>query len=163
MVDGKNVFTETTDIWMTYTKTIVADLDGNGLEDVVKEAYYGTLGLGIGCDLMIFSQHAPGKFSVIVLPSERFSSDDICNLDQQGQKEILTCVLVGCEGHNYWVYRCWHLSGKKVVSVDEQHGFPRAVWFTNKPNHRLVTREHLKTILENYPQISTKERMQPNQ
>ena len=152
-VDGTNVFAQATDIWMTHTKTIISDLDGNGLEDVAKEVYHGAQGLCLGCDLMIFSQYAPGKFSVITLPSERFTSDDICNLDNKGQREIVTCVLVGCEDHNYWVYRCWHLSGKKLVSVDQKYGFPRAVWFTNKPNHRLVARDLLTKILANYPYI----------
>ena len=153
-VDGTNVFTQATDIWMTHTKMIVADLDGNGLEDVVKEVYHGSQGLMLGCDLMIFSQYERGKFSAIKLPAERFTADDICNLDNKGRKEIVTCVLVGNGGHNYWVYRCWNLSGSKLVSVDKEFGFPRAVWFTEKPNRKLVKQDLLEKIIANYPKMS---------
>ncbi len=150
------------DIWMERTQTIVTDLDKNGLEDVVKDVYYGSQGLCLGCDLMTFSQYAPGKFSVIKVPSERFTHDDICDLDNDGQKEIITCVLVGCEGHNYWVYRCWHLSGHQLVSVDKRYGFPRAVWFTNKPNYRLVAPDLLLKIMSNYPALTLDGKDWPN-
>lgn len=161
-VDSTNVFSQAADIWMTHTKTIITDLDGNGLEDVAKEAYHGSQGLGLGCDLMIFSQYAPGKFSVITLPLERFTADDICNLDNKGQKEIVTCVLVGDGAHNYWVYRCWHLSGSKLVSVDKEYGFPRAVWFTEKPNRKLIKRDLLEKIMANYPNITVEGKKQAN-
>lgn len=140
--------------WLEHTKTIIADLDGNGLEDVIKEAYPGTQGLMLGCHLMVFSQYLPGKFALIAIPSERFSSDDICDLDGDGSKEIVTCVLVGFENHNYWVYRCWQLSGRKLISVDNQHGFPRAVWFTNKPNRRRLANDLLMKIMVNYPELT---------
>jgi hypothetical protein len=162
-VGGKTVLTRTVDVWLEHTKTIIADLDGNGMVDVAKEAYHGTQGLCLGCELMIFSQYASGKFSVITIPSERVTPDDICDLDNDGQKEILTCVLVGCEGHNYWVYRCWHSSGQSLVSVDGQYGFPRAVWFTNRPNHRLVPHDLLKKIMANYPEITPEGKTQPNE
>jgi hypothetical protein len=159
-VDGTNVFSQAADYWWRHTKTIVTDLDGNGLEDVVKEAYYGSQGLLLGCDMMIFSQYVKGKFAAITLPAERFSSDDICNLDNKGRKEIVTCVLVDYGGHNYWVYRCWNLSGSKLVSVDKEYGFPRAVWFTEKPNHRLVKQDLLAKIMANYPTIPAEEKKQ---
>jgi hypothetical protein len=156
-VDGTNVFSQALDFWTTHTETFVVDLDGNGLEDVVKQAYYGSQGFMLGCDLMIFSQYEKGKFAAIKLPAERFTADDICNLDNKGRKEIVTCVLVGCGGHNYWVYRCWNLSGSKLVSVDKEHGFPRAVWFTEKPNRRLVKQDLLEKIMANYPTIPAEE------
>jgi hypothetical protein len=152
-VDGTNFFAQAVDFWTTHTETYITDLDGNGLEDVVKQAYYGSQGLALGCDLMIFSQYERGKFSAIKLPAERFTADDICNLDNKGRKEIVTCLLVGYGGHNYWVYRCWNLSGSKLISVDKEHGFPRAVWFTEKPNHRRVPQDLLTKILANYPKI----------
>jgi hypothetical protein len=157
-VDGTNVFSQAADYWWRHTKTIITDLDGNGLEDVVKEAYYGSQGLMLGCDLMIFSQYEKGKFAAIKLPAERFTADDICNLDNMVRKEIVTCVLVGYGGHNYWVYRCWNLSGSKLVSVDKEHGFPRAVWFTEKPNSRLVKPDLLEKIMTNYPTIQVEEK-----
>jgi hypothetical protein len=162
-VGRTNVVVMPVDIWLEHTKTIIADLDGNGLEDVAKEAYYGSQGLLLGCDLMVFSQYQPGKFALITIPSERFSPDDICDLDGDGAKEIVTCVLVGCEDHNYWVYRCWQLSGRKLICDDKPHGFPRAVWFTNKPNDRLVAHELLLKIMVNYPSVALEGKDQPNQ
>ncbi len=161
-VGGANVLVQPTDNWSQMTKTVIADLNKDGLEDVVKEVYHGTQGLGLGCDLMLFSQYAPGKFSVITVPSDRFTSDDICDLDKDGQKEIITCVLVMCEGHNYWVYRCWHLTGHELVSVDAKYGFPRAVQFKNKPNHQLVAPELLTQIMANYPDITLAGKDSPN-
>ena len=162
-VKGSMVYAVPVDIWVERTQTIIADLDGDGLEDVVKEVYHGSQGLCLGCDLMIFSQYVPGKFSVVTVPSERFTTDDICDLDNDGQKEIISCVLVGCEGHNYWVYRCWHVSDRELVSVDKRFGFPRAVWFTNKPNHKLVAHDLLTKIMANYPAITLRGKDSPKQ
>lgn len=160
-IEGTPILRETGNNWMMNTKTIVADIDGNGLADVIKEIYPGTQGLGLGCSLLIFSQYERGKFSRIFLPSERFSPEDISDFDEDSKKEIVTCVLVECEDdknkamHSYWVYRCWKLSGTKLVCTDAQHGFPRSIHFTNKPNHERIKLDLLKKIMVNYPTITT--------
>ncbi len=161
-IGGTKVYEETVDIWMERTRTIVADLDRNGLEDVIKEVYHGTQGLGLGCELLIFTQYESGKFARILIPSERFTPDDICDLDGDGKKEIVTCVLVKYGGHNYWVYRCWNIPGAKLACVDAKHGFPRAVWFTKKPNQQLIKPDLLQKITDNYPVFSTEKTKSPN-
>ena len=139
--------------WFHINKPVIVDLDDNGLDDVMKYYYPGSQGLALGCYLYVYSQIEEGKFVRHKLPAERFSNDDVFDLDGDGKKEFVTCALVKFRGHNYWVYRCWQLKGKAIINVDKDHRFPRAVWFTHKPNRRLVGAKTLKQIMKNYPKL----------
>jgi len=152
-VEGKRVYEDDQSHWFRYGDPVVLDLDGNGLDDVIKNHYPGSQGLGLGCHLYIYSQYEAGRFVKLQLPAERFTNDDIFDLNKDQRKEFVTCVLVKHEKHNYWVYRCWQLKGRQVISVDDEFNFPRAIWFTAKPNKRLVSPEKLKGIMENYPKL----------
>ena len=107
----------------------------------------------MGCDLIIFSQYEAGHFAKIILPHERFTNEDICDIDGDKKKEIVNCVLVNYENHNYWVYRCWKLDGKELRNADNAYKFPRAIWFTNKPNNTLVSQDVLNEIMKKYPKF----------
>jgi hypothetical protein len=150
---NKSVYEELFNYWFSYMKPIIADIDGNGLDDVVKFYHHGTLGLQLGCDLLIFSQYEKSHFVKLKLPLDRFTKEDICDINNDKKKEIINCVLVNYEGHNYWVYRCWRLEGKILKNIDESTKFPRAIWFTNKPNNTLISPDKLKEIMKNYPAI----------
>jgi hypothetical protein len=151
---GKTVYEELFDYAFSYNnKLIISDIDSNGLDDVIKYYFHGTLGLGLGCDLLIFSQYEKGRFIKLKIAHERFSKEDICDINNDKKKEIINCILVNCNGHNYWVYRCWRLDGKVLKNIDYTTGFPKAVWFTNKPNNKMVSADLLKEIMKNYPKI----------
>ncbi|HQL60976.1 MAG TPA: hypothetical protein PLQ35_01655 [bacterium] len=46
------------------------------------------------------------------------------------RKEIVTCLLVRYDGHNYWVYRYWNLLKGELAFVDDKHSLPHAIRFT---------------------------------
>jgi hypothetical protein len=157
-VGGRPVFEKRPEnYWFHVGDPIVADLDGNGLDDVVKNFYPGSQGYSFRCTLMIFSQYFYGKFNEFVLPVERFVENDIFDLDGDGVYEIITSCLVKYRAHNYWVYRCWHVNGQKLVNVDRTYNFPRAILFTKRsyPTHKttreLESSETVSQIMKNYP------------
>lgn len=69
-VNGKLIIQEKYDEWMILSKPIIADLDKNGLDDVVKlEPHMNSMSTG---ELFIFSQYKPGKFfkfKLLTIPS----------------------------------------------------------------------------------------------
>lgn len=155
-VDGKAAFSERYDYWLRKScPPLAADLDGNGLADVVLPYYPGTQGLGLGCRLYLYSQIEPGVFAKLWLPAERFSPEDICDLNGDGRREIITCVLIRHEGHSYWVYRAWRLDGPELANVDASLGFPRGAQFTHKPNRRPVEPALLDIIMDKHPETGS--------
>jgi hypothetical protein len=153
-LEGKLIHDEECDYHIHYSgEPIIADLDGNGLDDIVQNWYRGSQGLLLGCELIVLSQYEKGKFKKYLLPAERFGSNDVFDIDNDGKFEFVTCALVNLDQHNYWVYRCWRIVGDKIVSVDKQCGFPRAIWFTEKPNRKLVDADLLSDIMKNYPKL----------
>jgi hypothetical protein len=157
-INGILAHDEKCDYHIRYSSKVIADLDGNGHDDVIHDWYHGTQGLCLGCDLLIFTQYEKGKFKKFIMPAERFTPNDVLDIDNDGKLEFITCVLVKFDKHNYWVYRCWRIVGDKIVSADKQCGFPRAIWFTKKPNRKLVDADLLSDIMKNYPKLDFEEK-----
>lgn len=150
----KLLYAEVFDLWFRYSDTYIADLDNNGLEDVVKPHYRSTEKLDDGCELLIFSQYEPGKFARFDMPVERFSPKNVFDMDGDGHREILSCALVEYDQHNYWLYHVWHLEGDRLVCVDAKWDFPRAIRYTQGPNQRPASQSDLAQIVVRAPSIA---------
>ena len=129
------------------TTSVVADLDGNGLDDVSLYVPSRSMGMGLGSQLIVLSHYKPGAFRRLVIPAENFQWKDVFDIDGDGKREILSCILVGYGGHSYWVYYCHRLEGDRILELKEDVGFPRAIWFRKKANKRLVDSGLLASIL----------------
>ena len=141
------LYAEVFDEWFRHSNTYIADLDNNGLDDVVKARIRSTSELVDGHELLIFSQYEPGKFARFNLPAERFSPENVFDMDGDQHREILSCDLVEYKQHNYWLYHLWHLDGNRLVCVDKAFDFPRAIRFTSGPNQRPVLADDLAQIV----------------
>lgn len=82
---------EVHDDWFHYHEPLVADLDGNGPADVIKERFFGTQGLGLGRHLLIYSQYEKRKWKCIPIESDRFTLEDIHDLDRDGKLHRVAC------------------------------------------------------------------------
>ncbi len=133
----------------------VVDIDGNGLEDVVKPFYNGAQGLMLGQDVYFYLQIAPERFQKFSLAAEAFAFSDIFDIDGDGIYEIVNSIVQGGIGpdrkiHNYWIYRCWNLTLEGLVNVDEKCGLPLATLFTHQENHRLASWQTHQNLVDRF-------------
>ncbi len=112
----------------TISQSIV-DIDGNGLDDVLLvEPDCGAL-----CEkyFSIFSQVSPRQFTRIRGKTNFWFGDKILvDFDWDEKLEIITSLKVGRtrnENFEYMIYRAWRLQGDKLVNIDSELGFPRAI------------------------------------
>ena len=145
-IEGKVKYIEKKQYYPRYSRGIVADIDGNRLDDLIFEYWPGSQGLGLGSGIAVYLQRENGNFVKLILPAEHFSAKDIFDIDGDEVFEIVTAQLVKYEKHNYWLYRCWHIKDYKITNVDSKFDFPRAIWFTSKPNNKLVDKESARKI-----------------
>lgn len=145
-IEGKVKYIEKKRYYPYYSQHIVADIDGNRLADLIFKYWPGSQGLGLGCGIVVYLQRENGNFEKLTLPAERFSPEDIFDIDGDGVFEIVTAELVKYQEHNYWLYRCWHIKDYKITNVDSKFEFPKAIWFTFKPNQKLVDNQTARKI-----------------
>lgn len=148
-IDGKLKYIEKKGFYPKYLDSMVVDIDRNGLDDLIFEYWPGSQGLALGCGIALYLQQQNGDFKKLTLPAESFSPRDVFDIDGDGRFEIVTVQLVNYLDHNYWVYRCWQIKNYEIVNVDERFDFPRAIWFTFKPNQKLVDKETTQEIISN--------------
>lgn len=129
-------------------KSIIADIDSNGFEDLLLPVDGNSNGMPFLSDhLLIYSQVDGGKFLKFDIPAVSFSQEDIVDFDNDGKFEFVTEILAEAYHHSYWVYRVWRLEKGRIVSVDEQFGFPRAVQFTHRSNSKTEPSKNLFEIM----------------
>lgn len=147
-VDGKIGWQELKEFYPKYFHNWIVDIDGNGLDDVLFDAWPGSQGLGLGCSTHLFLQQKDGTFKKRILPAERFELKDVVDLNGDKKYELVTCLLIRYQDHTYWTYHCWKIQDYRIVNVDKAFGFPRAVQYKFKPNTKRVDAEMLKGILQ---------------
>ncbi len=132
--------------WNTRTQYAgKADLDGNGVEDIV--ILTGNTGNTL-CIYMntvtIFLREADGRYNILRM--ETMSDDaklDFLDFNKDGKTEFLRCDLVSdiesLDGkqHTYWLYTIHEIKGGRFVMNNSlRDGFPKFIWYTRKPNDK---------------------------
>jgi len=145
-VDGEFKYVEKKGFYPKYHNSMVADIDKNGLDDLLFEYWPGTQGLGLGCGIAVYFQQKNGDFKKFIVPAERFSPNDIFDIDGDGIFEIVTAQLGKYREHNYWLYCCWRVRPHGIMNADAEFDFPRAILFTSKPNQQLADKETTRNI-----------------
>lgn len=133
-----------------------ADVDGNGLSDLVIEASY--MGSGVSPDaVIVLLQTEKGKFQRVDYDSFEPSSDDFVGFGNDGNEVLLTGLtsLRGLDGriHSFWTYVPYRVKGFDLVMDKSISGFPKFIQFTHAPNDKptnqltqLQKDEYLRTI-----------------
>jgi len=156
-------YTEKKNFYPKYLNGNMTDIDGNKLDDLIFQYWPGSMGLSLGCGIVLYLQQPSGTFQKLTLPTEQFQLKDIFDIDGDGIFEIITALLVKYNGHSYWLYRCWQIKNHRILNVDEKFDFPRAIWFTHKPNDTLLGEKTTKKILSKSTHIETQTNFFDNQ
>ncbi|HTL71505.1 MAG TPA: FAD-dependent monooxygenase [Candidatus Eisenbacteria bacterium] len=118
-----------------------ADLDRNGLPDLVVSASYMGNGLSPDSAVILF-QSAPGVFRRLDYETFGLEPRDFTDLDGDGRSEAVLASLHQEESrdgkvHSFWVYTAYRIGGFSLNRMAfGECGFPRFIWCTEKPNAR---------------------------
>ena len=118
-----------------------ADVDGNGLEDFIIFSSYRGCGLGaLSTMTEMFLKKPEGGYQRIYYDSFCSGLEDIVDLDNDGKYELITLDMHYAGKHNYWAYNIYRFENYKLVNADaEFEGFPKFIWYTDKPNDKDTT------------------------
>jgi len=124
-----------------------ADLDGNGLEDFIIFNWYGGCGLAINSVRVdIFLKKKTDGYKKISFDTLSSELEDFVDMNKNGKYEVVITDIYGGQKHTYFSYSIYEFVDYQLVNADNMFkGFPKFVWYTNKPNdedaRRLTQRE----------------------
>jgi len=118
-----------------------ADLDGNGLKDFILLSSY-RFNTGYDDYVEVFLSKPEGAYEKISYATLKSGIEDFFDLNDDGKCEVIITGLYHTDKHNYFTYNIYELMDFRLVNVDAKFkGFPKFIWYTNKPNDRGT--EHL--------------------
>jgi len=146
--DGKTVLLkmETWEFPLPYVVYQV-DLNKDGLKDFIVFSTYRGCGLAAYSDeVKIFLGKGKGKYQSISYETMSGDLGDFVDLNNDGKYEVITTNLYGGgDKHNYWAYNIYEINDYKLVNANAKFkGFPKFIWYTDKPNDKDTT--HLNQV-----------------
>jgi len=136
-----------------------ADLDGNGLNDIIIHPEFWGSGLGsFYKTTTILFQAKPGQFQRLDFTSFNFDPRDLVDLKGDGKYELLIMQLAdGLAKHNFWTYTPYRIENFNLVMDKKSFiGFPKFIFFTNKPNNQatnMLSQQQKDEYLQMLPQV----------
>ncbi len=120
--------------WFVYQ----ADLNGDGLSDFFVISNYRGNGLAAFNDRVeIFLRQQDGSYRKIAYDTMAGGLEDFIDLDKDGKYEIIRTDFYCGETHNYFTYSVYAFADGRLVNADTRFtGFPKFIWYTNKPNDK---------------------------
>jgi len=116
-----------------------ADIDKNGFDDYIVisiDVGNGLLGFAFG-KIYIFLAKPDGNYQTIYFDSVYPSEKDFIDMDKDGISEIIIGGYENIGKHAYWTYNIYEIKSYKLVNANAKFkGFPKFIWFTDKPNDK---------------------------
>ncbi len=147
---GKNLMPATFTNSMTSSQMEVSgcDLNGDGQPDFIVNIWSGGCGLAADGSEVTFLLSSKDGYRAASFYLYAFGNEDLVRFKPQGPVYFIFNDLIGSDGektrdgreHNFWVYELKRIDGDRFVTADaDQPGFPKWVWFTDRPNHDETT------------------------
>ena len=130
------------------------DIDKNGLEDFIVFYWYGGVGLGaLSNRVDIFLKKDGQSYQRISYDTMAAGLEDFVDLNRDGRYEVIITGFYGGEKHNYFTYSIYEFNNFRLQNADLRFsGFPKFVWYTDKPNDKdtvhLTLKERQKYVSE---------------
>lgn len=121
-------------------RVFYTDLTGDGQRDLL--IYSSPAGNGLAAwieiaDLLIAK--GDGTFKHVTFEAFAAGPEDFIDTNGDGCYEMLWVYYFFSGGHSYWVYRIVELGEQRIRLRDElAPGFPKIIWFSEKPNDQLA-------------------------
>jgi hypothetical protein len=116
-----------------------ADIDKNGFDDYIvisNDVGNGLLAFAFG-KTYIFLGKPDGNYQTIYFDSAYPSEKDFIDIDKDGRSAIIIGGYENIGEHAYWTYNIYEIKNYKLVNANAKfEGFPKLIWFTDKPNDK---------------------------
>ncbi len=129
------------------------DVNGDGLEDFVVFMTYMAMGMpSLHERVEIFLKKKEGGYRQIGYDAVAVSIKDFVDLNHDGKYEVIITGFYEQGGtkkdrraHNYFSYSVYEFNGYRLQNADKKYkGFPKFVWFTDRPNDKDSDKVSLK-------------------
>ena len=125
----------------------MADVNSDGISDfIVLTHNYSNSWVTADDYVEIFLGDKTGEFESIMYWTKSADVKDFVDLNNDGKYAILRCLqdVVDDESRpaprTYWHYNLYEIKRDKLVNISSPaNGFPKFIWFTNKPNDNETT------------------------
>jgi hypothetical protein len=137
------------------------DINGDGQKDFVVLMTYMAMGMSFLHERVeIFLKKKEGGYQQIAYDAVAVSINDFIDLDHDGKCEVIITGFYQQDGtkqdgrtHSYFSYDVYEFDGYRLKNADKKYqGFPKFVWFTERPNDqdsdKVTLKERLKHIQE---------------
>ena len=134
------------------SRVFYTDLTGDGRKDILVYSYPGSVGLGAHIEITdLLIARADGQFTHATFEGFAVGPEDFMHVNGDGRYEMLWVNYFFEGDHSYWVYRVAEITDEGLQLRDDLIlGFPKIIWFTEKPNdkptQRLTTAERENLI-----------------
>lgn len=131
------------------------DLDQNGLQDFMIFYNYRGNGLAALRDKVdIFMKISGKKYQKISFDTMSLGLEDIVDLNNDGKYQVMITDTTADDKHTYFTYNIYEFKDSRLVNADFKHkGFPKFIWYTEKPNDKDTAR-----LSEENKAIATKQK-----
>jgi len=131
------------DLYLQFgSRVFYADLTGDGLKDILIYSYPGGNGLGAHIEIAdLLIAKADGQFAHETFEVFAAGTEDFIDVNGDGRYEMLWGNYYFEGDHSYWVYRVAEITDEGLQLKDDMvPGFPKIIWFTEKPNDKPTQR-----------------------
>ena len=125
----------------------VADINSDGIPDFIVFSHnHSNSWITADDNVEIFLGDQAGEFKSITYKTKNADIKDFIDLNNDGKYKILRCLqeVVGTRPaalHTYWHYNIYEINHYKLVNINAPgNGFPKFIWFTEKPSDEETTR-----------------------
>ena len=125
----------------------VADINSDGIPDFIVFSHnHSNSWITADDNVEIFLGDQAGEFKSIAYKTKNADIEDFVDLNNDGKYKILRCLqeVVGARPaalHTYWHYNIYEIKHYKLVNINAPgNGFPKFIWFTEKPSDDETTR-----------------------
>lgn len=123
------------------SRVFYADVTGDGRKDILIYSYPGSVGIGSQIEIAdLLIAQSDGGFIRTTFEAFAAGPEDFIDVNDDGRYEMLWVSYYQTDvPHSYWVYRLAEITDSGLRLNDGlAPGFPKVIWFTEKPNDRVA-------------------------
>ncbi len=130
----------------------IADINGDGWNDIKLIVYYGGNGLAALNVKVIYlfqsSSQTFEKISYTDMMGGDYLGDYRLERDLNGDKnfEIITMDLQGYQNHNYWTFNIYNYVKGTLINVNDKYNYPIMIQHLYRDNYKITDKISRKTM-----------------